>query len=421
MKQTPHSAWSLADWLRYLEQQHHTSIDLGLERIRQVADALFINKPAPQVVTVGGTNGKGSTVRFLEQILLADGCRTGTYTSPHFIHYNERVRVDGSELSDAEHCAAFAAVEAARGGVSLTYFEHGTLAALWLLKRAAVDVAILEVGLGGRLDAVNIVEPDVAAVTTVGIDHIDFLGDNREQIGFEKAGIYRQGKPAICADPEPPQRLLQQASAIGADLYCVGTDFTYSTAEQGWNFNSKDWSLCDLPKPTLPLVNAATALAVLCRLQQQPRREAVEQGLQRAQLPGRIEVREVRSNEGRPVQVILDVAHNPHAASYLSQQLQERWPGRPVRAVCGMLKDKDIANTLGALSDRVAHWYLAALPGPRGAATGQLEAVLDDDCVKAFASVQKAYENALADAEAGDIVLCFGSFLTIQAIYEVEG
>lgn len=421
MKQIPHSAWSLADWLRYLEQQHHTSIDLGLERICQVADALFISEPAPQVITVGGTNGKGSTVRFLEQILLADGRRTGTYTSPHFIHYNERVRINGCELNDAEHCAAFAAVEAARGEVSLTYFEHGTLAALWLLKRAAVDVAILEVGLGGRLDAVNIIEPDVAAVTTVGIDHIDFLGDNREQIGFEKAGIYRRGKPAICADPEPPRRLLEHANAIGADLYCVGTDFAYEVAEQGWNFTSKDWSLFDLPRPSLPLVNAATALAVLRCLPQQPGAEAIRQGLQRAQLPGRIEVRQVRRANKQSVQVILDVAHNPHAASYLCQQLKERWPGRPVRAVCGMLKDKDIDGTLDTVSDQVAHWYLAALPGPRGAPTGQLEAALDSKCVKAFASVQKAYENALSDAEAGDIVLCFGSFLTIQAIYEVEG
>ncbi|MGX5914553.1 bifunctional tetrahydrofolate synthase/dihydrofolate synthase [Aliidiomarina sp. Khilg15.8] len=419
MKQVPHPNWSLHDWLSYLEKQHPKSIDLGLERICQVADALFIDQPAMQVITVGGTNGKGSTVRMLEQILLADARRTGTYTSPHFIKYNERVRVAGEELDDAEHCAAFAAVEAARGDTTLTYFEHGTLAALWLLKQAKVDVAILEVGLGGRLDAVNIIDPDIAVVTTVGIDHVDFLGDNREQIGFEKAGIYRTDKPAICADPEPPQRLLEHARTIGARLRLSGEDFSYQLTETGWNFSSENWSLSDLPLPHLPLVNAATALAALCWLPQRPSHLAVAQGLERAQLPGRLEVRESATNPS--IQVILDVAHNPHAASYLSQQLQGRWPQRRIHAVCGMLRDKDIQGTLSVLSNQVDDWYLASLPEPRGATADQLATALSGERIQTFASVQKAYKNALADAEAGDIVLCFGSFLTIQAIYEVEG
>lgn len=419
MKQTPHPDWSLHDWLSYLEQQHFKSIDLGLERICQVADALFIDKPAPHVITVGGTNGKGSTVRMLEQILLADGRRTGTYTSPHFLQYNERVRVSGEELSDAEHCAAFAAVEAARGDISLTYFEQGTLAALWLLKQAKVEVAILEVGLGGRLDAVNAIAPDIAVVTTVGIDHVDFLGDNREQIGFEKAGIYRSGKPAICADPEPPQRLLEHAQEIGAQLRLPGKDFDYETTEHGWNFSSENWSLSNLPVPRLPLVNAATALAALTWLPQRPSHLSVVQGLQRARLPGRLEVRDSKANP--LVQVILDVAHNPQAAEYLSQQLRTRWPQRRVHAVCGMLSDKDIDATLSVLKEQVASWYLAALPEPRGATAERLAVALNGARITTFASVQKAYKNALADAEAGDIVLCFGSFLTIQAIYEVEG
>jgi dihydrofolate synthase/folylpolyglutamate synthase len=419
VSQKPHRNWSLHDWLNYLEQQHHKSIDLGLERIRQVANALFSGKPAAQVITVGGTNGKGSTVRMLEQILLADGRRTGTYTSPHFIHYNERVRVAGRELSDAEHCAAFAAVEAARGDTSLTYFEHGTLAALWLLAQAEVEVAILEVGLGGRLDAVNIIDPDVAVVTTVGIDHVAFLGDNREQIGFEKAGIYRPGKPAICADPEPPERLVEHAKSIGALLQLAGSDFTCQLNASEWNFTSSDWSISGLPVPRLPVVNAATALAALSWLPRRPPAEAIRQGLQNAQLPGRLEVREAK--ESTQVEVVLDVAHNPQAASYLSEQLQARWPGRPVRAVCGMLNDKDIDGTLAMLLNQVQSWYVATLPGPRGATAEQLAQALGERPVTTFASVQNAYENALSDAEEGDIVLCFGSFLTIQAIYEVEG
>ena len=421
--------WSLQDWLQYLEHQHHKEIDLGLERIGQVANALSADRPAKTVITVAGTNGKGSTVRYLEQILLADGRRVATYSSPHFLDYRERVRIDGEQLSEADHCAAFAAVEAARGETSLTYFEFGTLAALWLITRAHVDVAVLEIGLGGRLDAVNLVDPDISVVTTVGIDHIDFLGDDREQIGFEKAGVYRTGKPAICADPEPPERLLAHAVQIGAQLIQVGHDYHWCVElEQGrqrsWQFTYADWQFSHLPLPQLPLVNAATALAVLAQLPVRPSRSSIETGLLQASLPGRLEIFRTQ-----PL-VILDVAHNPHAARYLAAQIRERWPHCKVRAVCAMLKDKDIEGTLGCLLSVVAKWYLAPTPGSRGASANRLEQALDsafcaaqskDVSRQRFSSIGNAYQSALTDAEEGDLVLCFGSFLTIQAIYQLEG
>lgn len=431
------SHWSLEQWLRYLEQQHPKAIDMGLQRIQQVAQRLAVLAPAPCVITVAGTNGKGSTVRYLEQILVAAGHRTATYTSPHFLHYAERVRIAGRELSEAEHCQAFYAVEQARQDISLTYFEHGTLAALWLIQQHSVDVAILEIGLGGRLDAVNIVDPDVAIVTSVGVDHVEFLGNDREQIGYEKAGVYRPHKPAICADLQPPSRLLQQAAEIGAELYCVGKDFSFkaSPSASTWTFEMttsgqpEPLVMQSLPLPRLPLPNAATALAALHCLPISKNlavsRAAIVEGLQKAALPGRLEVR-----QEAPL-VVLDVAHNPHAASYLAEQLAVRWPQRRIRAVCGMLKDKDIAGTLACFNKLPVIWYLASTLGARGASASQLaEALIKVHSTPVLAaqtydSVAAAYQNALldaeSDAETGDIVLCFGSFLTIQAIYELEG
>lgn len=435
MKRTiDNTNWSLDDWLSYLEQQHHKSIDMGLERISQVANALSADKPGKRVITVGGTNGKGSTVRFLEQILLAQGKQVATYTSPHFMHYRERVRINGQELDDAEHCAAFAAVEHARGDISLTYFEFGTLAAFWLIARHQVEFAILEVGLGGRLDAVNVVAPDISIVTSVGIDHIEFLGDNREQIGFEKAGIYRAGAPAICADPTPPASLIAHAHSIHAELIRVGREYDWllHCDEEGnpvsWQFKRDEWILQQLPLPRLPVMNAAASLAALSTLDERPSLEAIKKGLRQASLPGRLEI-----FRQQPL-IILDVAHNPHAAEYLSEQLRLRWPGYRVRAVCAMLKDKDIVGTLRCLAGTVDAWYCASTPGPRGYSGTSLQQNLyqllhqqGSSCragtehIHAYESVQNAYESALSDAETGDIVLCFGSFLTIQAIYELEG
>lgn len=417
--------WSLNQWLGFLEQQHHKEIDMSLERISLVANALSADRPGKTVITVAGTNGKGSTVRFLEEILRADGLTVGSYTSPHFIHYNERVRVNGEVLDDAQHCRAFAAVQAARGEVSLTYFEFGTLAAFWLLAQHDLDVAVLEIGLGGRLDAVNVIEPDVSIVTSVGIDHIEFLGTDREQIGFEKAGIYRPNKAAICGDDNPPQRLIEHARNLNASLLRVGREYSYqSTLENGWDFSCGEWKLRQLPMPRLPLANAATALAALAQLPKVPSEASIREGLTRAQLPGRLEV-----ISEQPL-IILDVAHNPHAAQYLLTQLRQRWPERSVRAVCGMLKDKDIVGTVECLANDVAHWYCATTPGPRGLSGEALGTQIMSAAanvssatpsVRHFANVKDAYESARTDASGDDIVLCFGSFLTIQAIYQLEG
>lgn len=421
--------WSLSQWLEYLEHQHHKEIDLSLERISRVANALCADRPGKIVITVAGTNGKGSTVRMLEEILRAEGYSVGTYTSPHFIHYNERVSVNGHALSDAEHCQAFAAVQAARGDTSLTYFEFGTLAAFWLLAQKALDFAILEIGLGGRLDAVNVIEPDISIVTAVGVDHVEFLGHDREQIGFEKAGIYRAGKPAICGDPNPPERLVAHAQQLGANLKMVDRDFRYIISDDlsSWQFNAGKWQLSGLPMPRLPLANAATVLAALAELAHVPSVTSIHAGLTKAQLPGRLQV-----IDEQPL-TVLDVAHNPHAAAYLAQQLQQRWPGRPVRAVCGMLKDKDIVGTIASLANSISYWYCASIESARGldAATlaAQVENVYAGDYsgqggsppIHSFTNVKSAYESARADAKPGEIVLCFGSFLTIQAIYQLGG
>lgn len=429
--------WSLSQWLDYLEQQHHKEIDLGLERISLVANALCAARPGKTIITVAGTNGKGSTVRFLEEILRAEGHSVGTYTSPHFLHYTERVRLNGDVLSDEAHCQAFAAVQAARGDTSLTYFEFGTLAAFWLLAQHELDFAILEIGLGGRLDAVNVIEPDISIVTSVAIDHVDFLGNDREQIGFEKAGIYRPAKPAICGEPNPPLQLLAHAETLGAQLRRVNIDYTYQANfddHPSWDFQAGEWQLKGLPLPNLPLANAATALAALAELPQRPSEDRVQTGLMDARLPGRLEV---VSDE--PL-VILDVAHNPHAADYLAKQLQQRWPGRSIKAVCGMLKDKDVVGTISSLLPVVDAWYCASIPGARGLDADRLKASIEGayaehyqntptgqevvdkaPMVATFASVKMAYESACTDAKPDEIVLCFGSFLTIQAIYQLEG
>ena len=429
--------WSLSQWLNYLEQQHHKEIDLGLERISLVANALCAARPGKTIITVAGTNGKGSTVKLLEEILRAEGYSVGTYTSPHFLHYAERVRLNGENLSDQAHCQAFAAVQAARGETSLTYFEFGTLAAFWLLAQQQPDFAILEIGLGGRLDAVNVVEPDISVVTSVAIDHVDFLGNDREQIGFEKAGIYRANKPAICGETDPPQTLIAHAKGIGAQLRKVNTDYSYQVNLDdplSWNFQAHEWQPRGLPMPSLPLANAATALAALAELPRRPTERSIHAGLVGARLPGRLEV----INE-QPL-VILDVAHNPHAAAYLAQQLQQRWPGRSVLAVCGMLNDKDVEGTVAKLMPVVNAWYCATTPGARGLVADSLAASIErvyaglsreatmaphsgdkTYSVTRYASVKEAYERACADAKPHEIVLCFGSFLTIQAIYQLEG
>ncbi|RTE86865.1 MULTISPECIES: bifunctional tetrahydrofolate synthase/dihydrofolate synthase [Gammaproteobacteria] len=408
---------SLETWLSYLEKIHSQVIDMGLERVSKVAATLDVLKPAPFVFLVAGTNGKGSTVAMLDAILTSAGYRTATYTSPHIVDYRERVKVNGEWLAESEHCEAFQDVEDAREDTTLTYFEFGTLAALHLIKKKVVDIAILEIGLGGRLDAVNIVEPDVSIVTSVGIDHVDFLGSDREVIGYEKAGVFRANCPAVCGDLNPPLKLIKHAQETDAHLFLAGTDYGIESQDNSnWAFYmtgmDETWVL---PKPHLPLVNAATAVMALKQSGLKLTKESVIDGLQKAQVTGRFET---LHNSPR---VILDVGHNPHAANYLAQQLAKTG-AKKVLAVCGMLKDKDIKGTLSVMESQVDHWYLGSLPSERGASSQQLaESLSTSAAFDVFSSITDAYNTALREAEDADVILCFGSFLTVSEIYKTEG
>ena len=384
----PQATSPLATWLSYLEHLHSKTIDLGLARVSEVAGQMDIVKPAPFVFTVAGTNGKGTTCRTLETILMAAGYKVGVYSSPHLVRYTERVRIQGAELPEAAHTASFAEIEAARGDISLTYFEYGTLSALWLFKQAQLDVVILEVGLGGRLDATNIVDADVAVVTSIALDHTDWLGPDRESIGREKAGIFRAGKPAVVGEPDMPLTIAEVASEKGALLQRRGVDWRYE----------------------VPLPNAATAVAALRASGLAVDDAILRAGIRDAMLPGRFQI---ISDAPR---VILDVAHNPHAAAYLAGRLKTLAKTGRVLAVIGMLHDKDIAGTLANLAPEVDAWYCAPLEGPRGATAEQLVEHLR--CGTVYSSVAQAWRAAMADAKVEDTVLVCGSFHTVAQVME---
>lgn len=414
---------TLGDWLAHLEGLHPKGlggIELGLERVRQVKAALGQTQDCPLVI-VGGTNGKGSTCAYLEAIYRFAGYRVGCYTSPHLLEYNERVRIDGTPIDDAALCAAFARVEAARGKTSLTYFEFGTLAAWEAFAAARVDVVILEVGLGGRLDAVNAYEPDCSVVTGVALDHTDWLGPTREAIGFEKAGIYRAGKPAICADPQPPQSLVEHAAAIGADLQLLGRDFGYFGDKTQWTW----WGRNNLRRGGLAnpglrgasqLRNAAAVLAVVeaLRARLPVSMQAVRRGLIELELPGRFQL-----IPGRPA-LVLDVAHNPQAVAGLVDNLGDMGFHEKTIAVVGMLADKDIAGALAPLAGRVDVWHLADLDVPRGAAAAVLAAAIAagslGGSVECHALPEAAFAAASKQAGENDRILAFGSFYTVAAV-----
>lgn len=423
MVQRPSAAANLDAWLAYLEALHPTAIDMGLERVQQVATALQINPRPAKVITVAGTNGKGSTVRYLETILRAAGYRTGVYISPHLHSYEERVRINAEMLSAEQHVQAFNAVEDKRGDTSLTYFEFGTLAAFWLLQQQQVDVWILEVGLGGRLDAVNCIDADVGVLTSVGIDHVGFLGPDRTSIAREKAGIFRADKVAVIGEPDFPPAILQELAQRAIVPRRVNDSFHYRLHESGdtWQFSSPQSQLSELPVPQLPLPNAATALMALEALDLPVSLAAIRTGLANAREAGRLEL-----HQGNP-DYLLDVAHNPHAAEFLTRYLQQRFPKRSIYAVVGMLKDKDIAGTLAALEPLVQAWYLADLSGPRGASAQELAAALRTSAappsITCFATVPAAFEAACArarDAAQGTrqqpLVLVCGSFYTVGQI-----
>ncbi|RDT54938.1 bifunctional tetrahydrofolate synthase/dihydrofolate synthase [Escherichia coli] len=400
----------LAAWLSYLENLHSKTIDLGLERVSQVAARLDVLRPAPFVFTVAGTNGKGTTCRTLESILLAAGYRVGVYSSPHLIRYTERVRVQGEELAELDHTRSFAEIEAVRGETSLTYFEYGTLSALWLFKQAKLDVVILEVGLGGRLDATNMVDADVAVVTSIALDHTDWLGPDRESIGREKAGVFRGGKPAVVGESDMPYTIGEVAAEKGALLMRRGVDWQYEVEQGQWRFRDGKGELTGLPLPQVPQPNAATALAALRASGLAVSEQAIREGIASAILPGRFQI--VRHNP----RLILDVAHNPHAAAYLAGRLSAEPGHGRVLAVIGMLHDKDIAGTLACLEPVVDSWYCAPLEGPRGATAEQLMAHLPQG--KAYQDVAQAWQAAMAEATAEDTVLVCGSFHTVAHVME---
>ncbi|MGA7986620.1 MAG: bifunctional tetrahydrofolate synthase/dihydrofolate synthase [Burkholderiales bacterium] len=410
---------TLAEWLQYVERQHPQPIALGLERVARVLAGLGTRIACP-VITVGGTNGKGSTCAMLEAILQAAGFRTGLYTSPHLMRYNERVRIDGREAEDGELCEAFAAVDAARAGVPLTYFEFGTLAAMWLFGRSGAEAVVLEVGLGGRLDAVNVLDADCAVLTSVGIDHVEFLGNTRESIGREKAGIFRSGRAAVVADPSPPQSVLEAARASGARLLLAGRDFGYAREDGQWRYWGPAGTRAGLAYPALrgglQLRNAAAAMCALDSLRERlpVGMQHVRQGLAQVALPGRFQVL-----PGRP-QVILDVAHNPQAAQGLAQDLAGSGFAPETIAVFGMLRDKDIAGVVRALAPRVTRWHLATLAGERAATAAELAQILLAENVSAPAaqhgSAALAFAAARGEATGNDKILVFGSFLTVGEV-----
>ncbi|WP_213989818.1 bifunctional tetrahydrofolate synthase/dihydrofolate synthase [Sodalis sp. dw_96] len=408
---TPQATSPLEAWLYYLERLHAKTIDLGLERVGAVAARLQLLQPAPRVFTVAGTNGKGTTCRLLETILQAAGYSVGVYSSPHMLRYTERVRIRGEELPEARHSEAMAAIESGRGDISLSYFEFGTLAALWLFKQARLDVVILEVGLGGRLDATNIIDADVSVITSIGLDHTELLGPDRESIGREKAGILRGGKPAVIGEPDRPASIDLHGQAVGAKLFCRDRDWWYERDGAGWNWRDDEGSFTGLPLPAIPLANAATALAALRRSSLKTDEAAIRRGLESASLPGRFQI------IGQHPLRILDVAHNPHAAAYLSTQLaqlaQLAVAGK-VRAVVGMLADKDIPATLDCLRGQVDEWYCASLEGPRGADAAQVASCLER--ARRFDDVAAAWRQALLDADSRDCVLVFGSFHTVAPV-----
>ena len=412
---------SLGQWLTFIERQHPKAIALGLDRVEKVRDRLGL-KPACPVIVVGGTNGKGSTCAMLESIVRCAGYRTGLYTSPHLLRYNERVRVDSREASEEQLCEAFEAVEKARADTPLTYFEYGTLAAAWLFSRQALDAWILEVGLGGRLDAVNVFDADCAVLTSVDMDHMDYLGPTREDIGREKAGIFRAGRPAVVADANPPKSVLEAGATIGATLLLGGRDFGFTAESAQWVYWGPGGKRPALAYPALrgpiQLVNAAASIAALDSLRERlpVAMQDLRRGLAEVEVHGRFQML-----PGRP-SVILDVAHNPQAARNLAANLADSGFAPETHAVFGALRDKDIAGVVRALAQRITRWHLATLGGPRGASASELAAVLAAEGVKApvdqHATPALAFVEARRQAGEADKIAVFGSFLTVAEVMQ---
>ncbi|WP_438863455.1 bifunctional tetrahydrofolate synthase/dihydrofolate synthase [Neptunicella sp.] len=402
---------TLSQWLDYLEKIHPHNIELGLDRVRQVFQRMLVDFNHSQVIMVAGTNGKGTTCAMVEQACLLAGKTVGVYSSPHLIDYRERVRVNGQMLDEQLHVEAFAVIEQLRGDISLTYFEFGTLAGLYLLAQHKPDVVLLEIGLGGRLDAVNIVEPDLSVITTIDLDHQDWLGDTREKIAFEKAGILRNQGKAIIGETDPPMSLLQQIDLLHVDARFQGKDYAFEQRADGLFWQGLK-SVNALPQANIPLPNAANAFAIVEWLELPLSTEQFAELMTSVKVSGRCQVIQVQPT------VMLDVAHNPQSTGYLASKIRNMDYAQ-LHLVVAMLKDKDIASSLAPLKPLDAHWYTAGLSGPRGGSADSINQLLtDSQTVLSFQTVIDAYQQAIKNAQEDDLIVVFGSFHTVAEILQ---
>lgn len=406
---------TLSDWLAFIGSVHSKEIELGLDRVKEVAKRLDLLTPKIPVIVVGGTNGKGSTVAGLESIYRAAGFNVGAFTSPYLFKHNEQVRINGQMATDEEFCAAFKKIEETRQEITLTPFEFHTLAALLIFKSYPLDVLILEIGLGGRLDAVNIIDADVSIVTSIGLDHTDWLGATREDIAREKAGIFRADRPAVSGDLNPPATLIECALKVGAVLYCQNEDFHYQENARDWSWTFKNDRYEHLPKSSLACQNMSTALMAMTLLQSRlpVSRKAIDEGLKNVKLTGRIQIIE------GPFREIYDVSHNPAAVKFLVERLATLPCNGKTLAVFSMLGDKDIEESINIIKGVIDDWYVAPLNVSRGATSDRLEKAMqlsEVDNVKMFSSIQVAYQEACKKAQAGDQIIVFGSFYTVSEI-----
>lgn len=405
---------TLDQWFSYIASIHTQEIDLGLERVKKIAQKLDVLNPGCTIILVGGTNGKGSCVKALESIYSTDGYKVGTFTSPYLLRFNEQIRIQGVEAEDSEISAAFEEIERVRGDISLTPFEFHTLAALLILKKYALDLWVLEIGLGGRLDSVNIMDADISLITTIAIDHVEYLGDTREKIAFEKAGIFRSAKPAVCGDFDPPSSLIEYAQHLNTPLYCQGKEFVYTEGKTDWSWQGVNQYYENLALPSLALQNMASVLMVVELLQ--PKlplsRYVIEEGLKKAMLPGRQQI------IPGPVIHILDVSHNPASVASLKKRLDQLPCSGKTLAVFSMLGDKDILSTLDEIKNNIDEWYVASINHKRGASLLLLQKTFQQAEIQAnyFQGLAEAYAAVLQKAKSGDRIVIFGSFHTIAEI-----
>lgn len=412
--------FTLSQWLSWMEQCHPSEIELGLERVSEVAELLAIDLSSSKVVTVAGTNGKGSTVSYLDAIYRHAGYSVGCFTSPHFLDYNERVRINGLNATDEQLCAAFQKIDKTRGQIPLTYFEFGTLAALVIFTELKPDLVLLEVGLGGRLDAVNIIDADLSLVTTVALDHMDWLGDDREIIGREKSGVYRSNKPAICGDLNPPQSVANYALEIGATFYQADQQFSYKIKENGcWDWKGskrgEEITLSNLPRPNLPIQNASTVLQAIQCIGLSVNDASIYYGIETASLTGRMQLIETGNTR-----YWLDVAHNPEAAELLIERIALMEGG--VTLVLGMLADKDCRKVMEIITPAVDRICLVDLNVPRGQTAKELERFVSPECpTEKFSSVKNALKTLKDDTNLSGNVIIAGSFFTVSDALTVFG